>query len=264
MRWMAMSLSLSLFLSTGCMRGFLGDWDLDFNFSFDISLECLRGELAWSCMGRLDTVATGASWELSIAHAPEGATLVSDEPAVVSVEALGNRRYAVRAENPGDAKLEILTRGGDVFDTARLEVAHAAFLELTPLGCAGASMDTARLRVGDTCHLVAFPVAANHLRLFAGTHPQWLPSHQAHIEIFHEVEAELLPYGPLAVGTDGPFLRLDGIAEGSVLVGCTVGGVTAMRLIHVTEPDAPDASVGEPDASVDNPDASVDASDAAE
>jgi hypothetical protein len=259
MRWLAVSLSLSLCLSTGCLRGFLGDWDLDFDFGFNLSLDCLRGELEWSCMGRLHSVATGASWELSIEQAPEGATLVSDAPAVVSVQTLGNQRYAIRAEGAGSARLEIVTPGGAVIDAARLAVADAASLELSPLDCRASTLE---LVVGDTCHLMARPVTANGSFLFAGTHPEWLPSHQAHLEIFHEVEVELLPYGPVAIGTDGPFMRLDAIAEGSAQVVCTVGGVTATRTIYVTEPEAPDASVEHPDASADDPDASMDDPDA--
>jgi hypothetical protein len=253
---MAITLSLSLFLSSGCLRGFLSEWDLDFNFNFDISLDCMRGELEWSCMGRLSPVATGASWELAIEQAPEGATLVSDTPAVLSVQALGNRRYAVRAVTPGNAQLQIITLDGAVFDAAELVVRDAVSLELIPFECRRTRLDSVELVVGDSCHLMAVFGDAHGNVLFAGTNPEWSPAHPAHIDFFQEVEADLLPYGPIAIGTGGPFMRLDAIAEGSTSVACSLGGVTAMRTIHVSQPATPDASMDEPDASMDEPDAS--------
>jgi hypothetical protein len=267
MRHIAMS--LSLFLVTGCMGSFKDDFELDvgsdswFDFEFDVPLGCSQGELDWSCVGRHGEVATGAMWVTSLGRVPAGATLVSDAPAVVSVEALGDQRYAVRAERPGAAALEILTSEGAVFDAAQLVVTDAVSLELRSVECRGTHTGRLDLLVGDSCHLMAVPLGANDGSLFAGTNAEWSPSHHAPVEPLREVEVELLPHGSVAVGSDGSTMRLDAIAEGPSLVGCRVAGVFAMRTIRVTDPDAPDVSVDGPDASVDRPDASVDHPDAA-
>jgi hypothetical protein len=218
-----------------------GCFDLDLDLDFSGLGGCRRGELKKACMRAPSPLATGAHFEASITEVPQGASLVSRNPAVVTLERVGvTQTYAGRAVRPGTARLEVRTSDNKVFDWVEVEVRYAAAVRFNDEWCqvaADTTGDAITLTVGDTCFLVATVIDVDGEELFGGHDAVWYPTYPLSLDdlVSHD-EVELWNHGAVAVGSHGALMRVDAIAEGASVVGCALAGAVGTRTIEVTAP----------------------------